>query len=67
MVNFLPFSWPDAGRRDPTDIVVGECRDPESMAMVLQAVISGHPGVTTSFHAMRAVLTMQRIAGLGRY
>jgi defect-in-organelle-trafficking protein DotB len=52
-----------AMRREPTDIVVGECRDTETMAAAVQAAISGHV-VTTTIHANDVALTMQRIASL---
>ena len=31
-----------AMRREPTDIIVGECRDSETMSAAVQAAISGH-------------------------
>jgi len=52
-----------AMRREPTDIVVGECRDGETMDAAIQAAISGHV-VTTTIHANDVALTMQRIASL---
>jgi defect-in-organelle-trafficking protein DotB len=52
-----------AMRREPTDIVVGECRDSETMAAAIQAAISGHV-VTTTIHANDVALTMQRITSL---
>lgn len=52
-----------AMRREPTDIIVGECRDSETMGAAIQAAISGH-AVTTTIHANNVALTMQRIIGL---
>lgn len=50
-------------RREPTDIIVGECRDSVTMAAAIQAAISGH-ALTTTIHANDVALTMQRIASL---
>ncbi|WOJ91771.1 ATPase, T2SS/T4P/T4SS family (plasmid) [Methylocapsa polymorpha] len=50
-------------RREPTDIIVGECRDSVTMAAAIQAAISGH-ALTTTIHANDVPLTMQRIASL---
>jgi defect-in-organelle-trafficking protein DotB len=50
-------------RREPTDIIVGECRDSETMSAAIQAAISGHV-LTTTVHANDVPLTMQRIASL---
>ena len=50
-------------RREPTDIIVGECRDSETMDAAIQAAISGHV-LTTTIHANDVPLTMQRIASL---
>ena len=50
-------------RREPTDIIVGECRDSETMGAAIQAAISGH-SLTTTVHANDVALTMQRIASL---
>ena len=52
-----------AMRREPTDIIVGECRDSETMNAAIQAAISGHV-LTTTIHANDVALTMQRIASL---
>ncbi len=52
-----------AMRREPTDIIVGECRDSETMDAAIQAAISGHV-LTTTIHASDVALTMQRIASL---
>ncbi|GAB0119849.1 type IV pilus twitching motility protein PilT [Acidisoma sp. 7E03] len=52
-----------AMRREPTDIIVGECRDSETMSAAIQAAISGHV-VTSTLHANDASSTMQRIASL---
>jgi defect-in-organelle-trafficking protein DotB len=50
-------------RREPTDIIVGECRDSLTMSAAIQAAISGHV-LTTTIHANDVALTMQRIASL---
>ena len=50
-------------RREPTDIIVGECRDTATMGASIQAAISGH-ALTTTIHASDVPLTMQRIASL---
>lgn len=50
-------------RREPTDIIIGECRDSVTMTAAVQAAISGHV-VTTTIHANDVALTMQRIASL---
>src|SRR4051812_15508504 len=52
-----------AMRREPTDIIVGECRDSETMNATVQAAISGHT-LTTTVHASSAALTLQRVASL---
>jgi defect-in-organelle-trafficking protein DotB len=52
-----------AMRREPTDIIVGECRDSETMDAAIQAAISGHL-LTTTIHASTVPTTMQRIASL---
>ena len=52
-----------AMRREPTDIIVGECRDTETMSAAVQAAISGHT-LTTTIHANNVSLTMQRVASL---
>ena len=52
-------------RREPTDIIVGECRNSETMDAAIQAAISGHV-LTTTIHANNVPLTMQRIASLCR-
>ncbi|WP_294537734.1 ATPase, T2SS/T4P/T4SS family [uncultured Rhodoblastus sp.] len=52
-----------AMRRQPTDIIVGECRKPEHMRATIHAAISGHATATT-LHAETVSLTMQRIASL---
>ena len=50
-------------RREPTDIIVGECRDSATMAASIHAAISGH-ALTTTIHADDVPLTMQRITTL---
>ena len=52
-----------AMRREPTDIIVGECRDSVTMAAAIHAAISGH-ALTTTIHADDVPLTMQRITTL---
>ena len=52
-----------AMRRQPTDIIVGECRKPEHMRATIHAAISGHATLTT-IHAETVPLTMQRVASL---
>lgn len=52
-----------AMRREPSDIIIGECRDPETMGAAVQAAISGH-SVKTTLHAEDGPLTMQRISSL---
>ena len=52
-----------AMRREPTDIIVGECRDTETMGAAIRAAISGHI-LTTTVHAEDVPLTMQRIESL---
>jgi defect-in-organelle-trafficking protein DotB len=52
-----------AMRRQPTDIIIGECRKPEHMIATIQAAISGHATATT-IHAETVALTMQRVASL---
>jgi defect-in-organelle-trafficking protein DotB len=52
-----------AMRREPTDIIVGESRDPETMGAAVQAAISGH-SVKTTVHAEDCPLTMQRVSSL---
>lgn len=50
-------------RREPTDIIVGECRDSPTMAASIHAAISGH-ALTTTIHADDVPLTLQRITTL---
>jgi len=50
-------------RREPTDIIVGECRDSETMGAAIQAAISGHTVMTTVL-ANSVRLTLERIASL---
>src|SRR6202012_3608843 len=52
-----------AMRREPTDIIVRECRDSETNDAAIQAAISGQV-LTTTIHANDVALTMQRIASL---
>jgi defect in organelle trafficking protein DotB len=50
-------------RREPTDVIVGECRDGVTMTAAVQATITGH-AMTATIHAPSVSLTMQRIASL---
>ncbi len=52
-----------AMRREPSDIVVGECRDPETMEAAIQAAISGHR-LTTSLHTFDCASSVRRAASL---
>jgi defect-in-organelle-trafficking protein DotB len=52
-----------AMRRKPTDIIVGECRDGETMAETIKAGIAGASVISTT-HAKTVAATMQRIAVL---
>jgi defect-in-organelle-trafficking protein DotB len=50
-------------RREPTDIIVGECRDSATMSAALNAAMLGAT-LTTTIHADTVPLTIQRIAAL---
>ncbi|KXV50909.1 twitching motility protein PilT [Gluconobacter albidus] len=50
-------------RREPTDIVVGECRDPETMEASIQAGISGHR-LLSSIHTNSCSSTVRRVQAL---
>ncbi|GAV36437.1 Twitching mobility protein [Roseomonas sp. TAS13] len=50
-------------RREPTDIIVGECRDTATMSASLNAAMLGAT-LTTTIHADTVPLTIQRIAAL---
>lgn len=50
-------------RREPTDIIVGECRDSATMSAALNAAMLG-ACLTTTIHADTVSLTIQRIAAL---
>ena len=50
-------------RREPTDIIVGECRDTATMSAALNAAMLGAT-LTTTIHADNVPLTIQRIAAL---
>ena len=52
-----------AMRREPSDIIIGECRDPETMGAAIDAAITGH-SVKTTAHAEDGPLTMQRVSSL---
>ena len=51
-------------RQDPDVIVVGEMRDPETIAIALQAALSGHL-VLSSLHAIDAPSTLYRLLDHG--
>ncbi len=50
-------------RREPTNIIVGECRDGETMAAAVQAAMAGSE-LTTTLHVNDVPLTMQRVVSL---
>ena len=50
-------------RREPTDIIVGECRDGPTMAAAVNAAMAGS-ALTTTIHVNSVRLTMQRIISL---
>jgi len=50
-------------RREPTDIIVGECRDGATMTASINAAISGH-ALTTTIHANDGPSTIQRMVSL---
>lgn len=50
-------------RKEPTDIVVGECRDEATMRAAVQAAISGHMLLST-LHSNDIALSMQRMVSL---
>lgn len=50
-------------RREPTDIVVGECRDQETMVAAVQVAMAGS-ALTTTVHVNNAALTMPRAVSL---
>lgn len=52
-----------AMRQEPTDINIGECRDPETMVSTIQAIISGHR-TTTSVHTNDPAATIRRVVSL---
>lgn len=52
----------EALRQDPDVIVIGEMRDPETIATVLEAADSGHK-VLTTLHTSSAVESIDRIVG----
>lgn len=60
-------SFPDfiraAMRQEPTDIIVGECRDPETVEAAVQAMISGHR-LVSSVHTFDPASTIRRIEAL---
>ena len=53
----------NAMRREPTTIIVGECRDGETMTAATNAALTGH-AVYTTVHAASVAETMQRIVSL---
>lgn len=50
-------------RREPTDVIVGECRDSETMAAAVNAAMAGS-ALTTTLHVNDVPLTMQRVVSL---
>lgn len=50
-------------RQEPTDIVIGECRDAATMEAAIQAAISGHL-LTSSIHTNDVSSTIRRIVSL---
>lgn len=50
-------------RKEPTDIVVAECRDGPTITAAIQAAISGHL-LTSTIHTNDCAATMQRIVSL---
>lgn len=50
-------------RREPTDIIVGECRDGPTMAASVNAAMAGS-ALTTTLHVNSVKLTMARITAL---
>lgn len=50
-------------RREPTDIVVGECRDAPTMAAAVNAAMAGS-ALTTTLHVNNVALTMSRAVSL---
>ena len=50
-------------RREPTDIIVGECRDAPTMGAAVNAAIAGS-AVTSTVHVNSVALTMRRVVAL---
>ena len=50
----------NALRRKPRLIMVGECRDPETISATLEAALTGHP-VYTTLHTSGVAETMRRL------
>ena len=50
-------------RREPTDIIVGECRDGPTMAAAVNAAMAGS-ALTTTIHVNSVKLTVQRVISL---
>jgi defect-in-organelle-trafficking protein DotB len=50
-------------RREPTDIIVGECRDGPTMAASVNAAMAGS-ALTTTIHVNSVKLTVQRVISL---
>ncbi len=57
--DFIRGCW----RREPTDIIVGECRDGETMAAAVNAAMAGS-ALTTTVHVNDVPLSMQRVVSL---
>ena len=60
--NFPDFSRA-AMRQEPTDIIVGECREPETVEAAIQAMISGHR-LMSSIHTFDPPSTIRRVEAL---
>ncbi len=56
---FITGCW----RREPTDIIVGECRDGPTMAAAVNAAMAGS-ALTTTIHVNSVKLTMSRVVSL---
>ena len=50
-------------RREPTDIIIGECRDSETMAAAVEAALTGH-NVRSTLHCENGPMIMQRVSSL---
>ena len=59
----FPYAIRNAMRRSPKNIIVGECRDDETVSAAVDAAITQHT-VYTTIHASRIADTMQRVVSL---